>query len=120
MFGVWALSNNTLRKWSPFKKFISMFRQWKTLTSLTCNKENLKECPQSIPTKKGKFNFIDTMIFFQGSCNHVLLNWPVGEKVTIYHPMIMKGSQILQQNNAVMHATLAWNPPRSSFLRAMT
>ena len=41
MYDAWLLSNNTPRKWFPYKKFISMFPEWETQRLLIWNKENL-------------------------------------------------------------------------------
>ena len=61
VYDAWLLSNNTPRKWFPYKKFISMFPEWETQRLFIYNKENLEHCSQSRPTKEGKFGFNDTM-----------------------------------------------------------
>ena len=40
VYDVWLLSNNTPKKWFPYKKFISTFPQWETQRLLIYNKEN--------------------------------------------------------------------------------
>ena len=55
------LSNNTPRKWFPYKKFIIMFPEWEHQRLLICNKENLEQCSQFTPVEDGKFDFNDTM-----------------------------------------------------------
>ena len=64
VYDAWVLSNNTPRKWFPYKKFISMFPEWKTQKLLIYNKENLEQCSHSTQIKKGKFDFNDTMTSF--------------------------------------------------------
>ena len=44
VYDAWLLSNNTARKWFPYKKFISMFPEWETQRLLIYNKENLEQC----------------------------------------------------------------------------
>ena len=61
VYDAWLLSNNTPRKWFPYKKFISMFPERETLKLLIYKNENLEQCSQSTPIKKGKFDFNDTM-----------------------------------------------------------
>ena len=60
-YDTWLLSNNTLRKWFPYKKFICMFPEWETQRLLIYNKENLEQCSQSTPVKDGKYDFNGTM-----------------------------------------------------------
>ena len=57
----WLLSNNTPRKWFPYKKFISMFPQWERQRLLIYTKENLEQCSQSTPIEDEKFDFSDAM-----------------------------------------------------------
>ena len=61
VYDAWLLSNNTPRKWFPYKKFISMFPEWEHQRLLIYNKENLEQCSQSTPIEDGKFDFNDTM-----------------------------------------------------------
>ena len=61
VYDAWLLSNNTPRKWFPYKKFISMFPEWEHQRLLIYNKENLEQCSQSTPVEDGKFDFNDTM-----------------------------------------------------------
>ena len=61
MYDAWLLSNNTPRKWFPYKKFISMFPEWEHQRFLIYNKKNLEQCSQSTPIEDGKFDFNDTM-----------------------------------------------------------
>ena len=61
MNDAWLLSNNTPRKWFPYKKFISIFPEWKTKRLLIYNKQNLEQCSQSTLIEDGKFDFSDTM-----------------------------------------------------------
>ena len=61
VYDAWLLSNNTLRKWFPYEKFISMFPEWEHQRLLIYNKENLEQCSQSTPVEDGKFDFNDTM-----------------------------------------------------------
>ena len=59
VYDAWLLSNNTPRKWFPYKKCISMFPERETQREY--NEENLGQCSQSTPIKEGKFDFNDTM-----------------------------------------------------------
>ena len=61
MYDAWLLSNNTPRKWFPYKKFISMFPEWEHQRFLIYNKKNLEQCSQSTPIEDGKFDFNHTM-----------------------------------------------------------
>ena len=61
MYDAWLLSNNTPRKWFPYKKFINMIPEWETQRLLIYNKENLEQCSPSTPIKEGKFDFHDIM-----------------------------------------------------------
>ena len=61
VYYAWLLSSNTLRKWFPYQKFISMFPEWETQRLLIYSKDNLEQCLQSAPVKEGKFDFNDTM-----------------------------------------------------------
>ena len=61
VYDAWLLSNNTPRKWFPYEKFISMFPEWETQRLLIYNKENLEQCSQSTPIKRGKFDFNGTI-----------------------------------------------------------
>ena len=60
-YDAWLLSNNTPKKWFPYKKFISMFSERETQRLLISNKENLELCSQSTPIEDGKFDFNGTM-----------------------------------------------------------
>ena len=51
VYDAWLLSNNTPRKWFPYKKFIIMFPEWETQRILIYNKDNLEQCLQSTPVK---------------------------------------------------------------------
>ena len=61
VYDAWLLSNNTPRKWFPYKKFISMFPEWEHQRLLIYSKENLEQCSQSTPAEDGKFDFNYTM-----------------------------------------------------------
>ena len=61
MYDAWLLSNNAPRKWSPYKKFISMLPECEQQRLLIYSIENLKQCSQSTPIENGKFDFNDTM-----------------------------------------------------------
>ena len=61
VYDAWLLSNNTPRKWFPYKKFISMFPEWEHERLLIYSKENLEQCSQSTPIEDGMFDFHDTM-----------------------------------------------------------
>ena len=61
VYDAWLLSNNTPRKWFPYKKFTSMFPEWERQRFLIYSKENLEQCSQSTPVEDGKFDFNDTM-----------------------------------------------------------
>ena len=58
VYDAWLLSP---RKWFPYEKFISMFREWEHQRLLIYNKENLEQCSQSTSVEDGKFDFNYTM-----------------------------------------------------------
>ena len=61
IYNAWLLSNNTPRKWFPYKKFISMFPEWETQRLPMYSKQNLEQCSQSTSIEDGNFDFNDTM-----------------------------------------------------------
>ena len=61
VYDAWILSDNTPKKWFPYKKFISLFPESELQRLLIYKKQNLEQCCQSTPIEDGKFDFNDTM-----------------------------------------------------------
>ena len=84
VYDAWLLSNNTPRKWFPYKKFISMFPEWEHVRLLIYSKENLEQCSQSTPIEDGMFDFNDTMTSLSeklsSSDNETLPDSPIKQK----------------------------------------